>query len=199
MRVIDLSHNNLTPHGIQYLVTQLQTGNCLVFSQLEDLNLAGNPLDEASSQALANAIGELRTQDKLSLSKLDMTDTSCGAGGAADFVRLGHLRVLNIFNNRLGSDGFVALAKVLQGGHPTLETLDVGGNQATEAGVVALLQAFTVKTESFRNSLKLVVVGGNESGPTIETLVKEIKKVHPEMDIARDKPRKQQEDGMVQT
>jgi Ran GTPase-activating protein (RanGAP) involved in mRNA processing and transport len=163
------------------------------------LNLAGNPLDEASSQALANAIGELRTQEKLLLSNLDMTDTSCGAGGAVDLVRLGHLRVLNIFNNRLGSDGFVALAKVLQGGHPTLETLDVGGNQATEAGVVALLQAFTVKTESFRNSLKLVVVGGNESGPTIETLVKEIKKVHPEMDIARDKPRKQQEDGMVQT
>jgi Ran GTPase-activating protein (RanGAP) involved in mRNA processing and transport len=170
-----------------------------VFSQLEDLNLAGNPLDEASSQALANAIGELRTQDKLSLSNLDMTDTSCGAGGAVDLVRLGHLRVLNIFNNRLGSDSFVALAKVLQGGHPTLETLDVGGNQATEAGVVALLQAFTVKTESFRNSLKLVVVGGNESGPTIETLVEEIKKVHPEMDIARDKPGKQQEDGMVQT
>jgi hypothetical protein len=63
---------------------------------------------------------------------------------------------------------------------------------------VYLLLAITVKTESFRNSVKLVVVGGNESGPTVETLVKEIKKVHPKMDIAQEKPQKQQEDGMGQ-
>jgi Ran GTPase-activating protein (RanGAP) involved in mRNA processing and transport len=200
LQILDLSHNNLSPTGIQYLANQLQEGGCSL-PQLDELNIAGNQLDEASSQALAVAFGDLRIKEKLSISRLDMTDTSCGVNGAVDLIRLSQLKNLILFNNRLGSDGFVALAKVLQGGHPTLETLDVGGNEATEAGVVALVQAFTIKSESFQNALRLVVVGGNASGPTIETVVKEIKKVHPEMDIARDKAGKQQQqsDGTGQT
>jgi hypothetical protein len=197
LRVLDLSHNKLTPASIQYLASKLQQGSCL-FPQLEDLNFAGNKLDEVSSQALAAALGDLSTARSTPISKLDMTDTSCGIGGAVDLVRFAQLNVLNLFNNRLGSDGFVALSKVFQGGHPTMETLDVGGNKATEAGVVALLQSFTVKSESFENTLRVVVVGGNETGPTVETVVKEITKVYPEMDVARDKPRKQESDQMNQ-
>lgn len=190
LRVLDLSHNNLSPAGIHYVAAQLEQSVCCL-SQLEELNLAGNQLDENSCQAFAAALGNLNVQDKIKLSHLDMTDTSCGINGAIDLIRLVQLRSLILFNNKLGSDGLLTLATVLQGGHPTLETLDAGGNEATEAGVVALLQAFTIKNESFENALRLLVVGGNESGPMVETVVKEIEQVHPEIDIARDKPRKQ--------
>jgi UDP-N-acetylglucosamine:LPS N-acetylglucosamine transferase len=67
----------------------------------------------------------------------------------------------------------------------------LGGNEATEAGVVALLQAFTQQSddENKSNLLRLLVVGGNQGGPTIETVVQEVQKLHPQLDIARDKPR----------
>jgi hypothetical protein len=88
------------------------------------------------------------------------------------------------------------MSKVLTGGHTSLVTLDVGGNDASEAGVVSLLQALLSSRPSDKDgtesTLRLLVVGGNKSGPTVESLVQEIKRIHPDLDIARDKPRKNQ-------
>ena len=107
---------------------------------------------------------------------------------------LGKLQSLHLFNNSLGSDGFIALAPTLRGGHPTLEHLDLGGNLANQASVVALLSALLENPEAISNVLRVIVVGANESGDAVEQIAKQIKAVHPELDIARDKKSKKKPD-----
>lgn len=191
LKVLDLSHNHITPQGVQNLAIKLLEGNGFPPS-LYDLNLAGNQIGEASTQALAKAFRVMRSQKRLSLSKLDMTDTSCGVKGALDLIRFSQLKSLTLFNNRMKSEGFEILATALRGGHPTLEALDLGGNEADEAGVVALLRPLTCKSDSFENVLRLVVVGGNAGGAAVEAVVEEIERLDPELDIARDKRKQQQ-------
>ena len=189
LEILDLSYNAIGPTGMEHFARALQEGTCAI-KNLRELNLAGNVLNEESVQELASSFAELTSKDELSLAMLDMTDTSCGVGGAIDLIQLSILKNLVLFNNRLGSDGFIEIAKTLQGGHPNLETLDVGGNKASEAGVVALLQPLAFAAD-FQNTLRLLVVGGNGSGPSVETLVQGIKSVHLKLDIARDKPKGQ--------
>jgi Ran GTPase-activating protein (RanGAP) involved in mRNA processing and transport len=199
MRVFDISTNNLTNVSINYFFSRLLESDVsgLYFSNLQKLILTGNSLNEECCRNIATAI---RRGPLLSLKELDVTGTNCSVRGAmalismnanddGDEINQSSLKQLNLFGNQLGSDGFVELSKVLQGGHPTLESLDLGGNEATEAGVVALLQAFTAVDNDTKNSLRLLVVGGNRGGPTIETIVQEIQRVHPKLDVARDKPR----------
>jgi hypothetical protein len=38
--------------------------------------------------------------------------------------------------------------------------------------------------------LRTLVVGGNQGGPDLEAVIQELKEVHPELDIARDRIRK---------
>ena len=96
-----------------------------------------------------------------------------------------------------------------------MEYLDLGGNNASEEAVVALVQglteplvvvhqtAATVAAENKdddtipknRNKLRVLVVGGNGGGPALEKAVKVVNKVHPELDIARTKVKKNEGDG----
>jgi hypothetical protein len=189
LQILDLSHNNITSKGVLLLASRLQEAMAYL-PALGDLNLAGNTLNEESVQSLAGTLGKLKSEGKSALHSLDMTDTSCGIGGAVDMIRLGQLTLLRLFNNKLGSEGFLELAKVLRGGHATLENLDLGGNNAQEAGVVALLHALSIKDDTIDSKLKLVVIGGNEGGQAVEQMVKEVLRTWPGLDIARDKPRK---------
>ncbi|KAG7344379.1 leucine rich repeat LRR-containing protein [Nitzschia inconspicua] len=195
LQVLDLADNNLSSAVFCDFFTEvLRTeSKYSLLSHLRKLNLSGNTLDEKSCQQLAASITEGRLQY---LHELDVTRTFCGVNGAMALVQCNlndpsqcSLKVLTLFGNKLGSDGFVQLSKALEGGHPMLESLDLGGNDATEAGVVALLQALT-STNTTANVLRLLVVGGNQGGDTVEALVKEIKRKHPELDIARDNPGK---------
>jgi len=43
--------------------------------------------------------------------------------------------------------------------------------------------------EATENTLRVLVVGGNTGGPALEKVVKEVQKVHPDLDVARDKPK----------
>ena len=175
------------------------------FSNLQKLILIGNTIDD-DGECCEKLVTAIRQGPFSSLEELDMTETKCTVRGAKALISLNthcddntaitsssSLKNLNLFGNKLGSDGFVELSKVLRGGHPTLESLDLGGNEATEAGVVALLQAFTQhrsnNSENTTNSLRLLVVGGNQGGPTVETVVQEVQKLYPQLDIARDKPK----------
>jgi Leucine-rich repeat (LRR) protein len=188
LRSLDVSSNQIGPLGIQHLAEKLKAGQSGLCG-LEELNLSHNRLNEESTGALAHAIGDATSNNELALTRLDMTDTSCGVGGVMDFLQFSRLEELTVFDNRLGSDGFVALAKCLTGGHPYMSTLDIGGNEATEAGVVALLQPLTQKSDGFDNALRLLVVGGNATGPTVESVCSEIKAVHPEIEVLREKPK----------
>jgi Leucine Rich Repeat/Leucine Rich repeat len=199
LQVLDLSNNNLTQDALQDFFSKLVENNSRQchLRQLRKLNLSGNTLDEESCNHLAACIAEGPLE---SLCDLDVSKTSCGVNGAVALIRSNNtdgssrgVKILNLFGNQLGSEGFVHLSKHLEGGHPILESLDLGGNEATEAGIVAVLQPLIRQNcTGKKNALRLLVVGGNQGGPTVETLVKDIQTMHPELDVARDKPGRNQ-------
>lgn len=199
LHVLDLAHNNLSCIGAEWLAKGIESRSSPLF-QLVELNLAGNNLGENGVQLLANALcarHQLEGSSK-SLEKLDLTNTNCGTQGAIDIITKGNLKSLCLFNNSLGSDGFMALATAINGGHATLEDLDLGGNQANQAAVVVLLGALIEQNPQSEgvspadNSLKLLVVGGNEGGDAVEQIAAKIQQVHPTLDIARDKKAQRQ-------
>ena len=192
--ILDLSNNGITATGATHLAEGLQKSAPL--SNLVELNLAGNQLGENGVKVLASALEAHNQMDgsTATLKKLDLTNTNCGVQGAKDIIALGKLQSVHLFNNHLGSDGFIALAPTLKGGHESLEHLDLGGNGANQASVVALLSALLQSPEAVQNVLKVIVVGANESGDAVEQIVKQIKQVHPALDIARDKKSKKPSD-----
>jgi hypothetical protein len=68
------------------------------------------------------------------------SDHKCGVAGAVTAVRDSRVASLRLFNNNLGPEGFRG-AREHSAGHPTLVSLDLAGNRADEASVVALLSA----------------------------------------------------------
>lgn len=189
LKIWNLSDNILTETGVSYLAEGL-TSEGLSLSKLEVLNLSGNELGGTGTKLLANALETRCTMEGVSAVKtLDLTNTNCGIEGSKEISQRGNLQTLHLFNNRLGSDGFCALASVLKGGHPTLAYLDLGGNGADQASVVVLLNALleTSPNTTFSNRLSTLVVGGNESGSAVEQIVVKVKEVHPSLEIARDK------------
>jgi len=124
------------------------------------------------------------------LKNLDLTDTNCGTEGACAALMSGGLTTLRLFNNKLGSDGFYSVSKLLQGGHPSIQHLDLGGNLADEDSVIALLDAVgTLKDDEARTSkLSVLEIGGNKFGERAEAALRRLKKVWPHLDVAHDKP-----------
>ncbi len=186
---LDLSYNNLT--SISCLAEKLHTSSTdsHYFSQLQNLNLTGNTL---GSNILSSM--ECNPDWISSLKELDLSHTSCDIPAAVELIRCcntqnSSLKKLTLFGNELGSDGFLELSKVLQGGHLSLEYLDLGGNKAEQSAVVSLVLALESPIEG-DNKLKVLVVGGNTGGEELEKAVKEVQKVHPNLDIARDKTKK---------
>jgi hypothetical protein len=183
LTVLDLSNNKISTPGALSLSECLH-GDSTCLARLIDLTLAGNPLGEDGVVALtARAFPVLQA--------LDLTDTKCGVAGAVAAVRNSCVSSLRLFNNNLGPEGFRALEETLRGGHPTLVSLDLAGNRADEASVVALLSALIIPDTSFESKLRTLIVGGNKGGSDVEAMVKRIKEVRPEIDIARDKIAKQ--------
>jgi hypothetical protein len=195
-QIWDLSNNGITTKGINLLSVRLR--NAAFLTKLVTLNLAGNVLGDEGVKQLAKALQSRHSLDSVStLTHLDLSNTQCGPQGAIDIIRLGRLKELHLFNNKLGSDGFLALAPTLRGGHSTLELLDLGGNGADQAAVVVLLSALIEASETAESnvdcggSLKVLIVGGNESGDAVEQIVGKIRKQNPSLDIARDKKQNQ--------
>jgi hypothetical protein len=119
------------------------------------------------------------------------------------------LHTLRLGDNRTGlgsSTAWTALAATLRDVYgtslhtapraatttPSLHTLDLSGNGADEASVAALLQAvLDVAQQNHDDEVVLLpqclIVGGNETGERVESLVRQIQQIRPTMDIARDK------------
>ena len=200
LRRLDLSYNNLT--SISCLANQLHLhsdgislNDCHYFSNIRTLDLSGNPLGQSILDAFDSNPAWI-----MSLEELDLSHTSCKSSGAVELIRRSNsrkssLKKLNLFGNGLASDGFLELSKVLHGGHMSLNYLDLGGNGAIESAVVTLVEVLKNKMENddgtgSQNTLRVLVVGGNKGGAALEKAVKEVQKVHPELDIARDKTKK---------
>jgi len=199
MKILSIADNGIGPAGLEFL-----TDNLKDMPQLEELNLANNPLDEGSVEKFGKVLGILKSDDsvaKSQLSKLDMTGAQCGIRGASSLIEHGKLQELRLFNNQLGNGFANQLQGALKGGHPTLSMLDVGGNGASDDEVAALLEALTMVDEdkpSFQNELKVLLVGGNKTGPRVEEMVKKVHAIFPDIDIARDKPKTEQQQQQQQ-
>ena len=177
--LLDLSSNNIGKDGATSLSSSLAK-----WTSLKDLRLAGNAILQGGVEALMN---ELVVSD-CALKSLDLSQTSCGAQGAAAAVKCTKLTSLRLFNNKLGSDGFETLIPLLKGGHASLVNLDLGGNDASEEAVVRLLNSIADAAD-FESKLRVLEIGGNSGGDAVEEAIKRVKQVHPGLDIARDKPK----------
>ena len=194
--VVDISENSITKDGIKTFAQSLVES----WPNLVELKIAKNELDDESLTSLMKSLitrsdgaSEEQTDKKNStLKNLDMSCTTCGIEGAKAALMSGGITTLRLFNNRLGSDGFHSIAPLLQGGHPSIENLDLGGNSADEVSVVALLHAIAEKDGcGFISKLCVLEIGGNKFGDDAAEALKKLKLVYPKLDVAHDKPVKE--------
>ena len=191
LTMLDLSNNNIGAKGAEALTSSLWNGQATCWPTLFDLRLAKNNLSETGVMSLMSAVSSDHDEPRNEvLQSMDLTQTNCGVVGATVAVRSQSLSSLRLFNNELGFEGFETLAPLLQGGHRSLVNLDLGGNDASEAAVVKLLTAIadTPENEIFVSALRVLEIGGNQGGERVEEAVSKLKQVHPELDVARDRP-----------
>ncbi len=193
LKVLDLSENSITSDGASSLAASLLNS----WPTLVELNLSKN---ELKSEGVASVLGALVSRDgtiqsdpakerNSTLKILDLSCTSCGIEGAKTALLSSGLATLRLFNNELGSVGFHSIATLLQGGHPSIENLDLGGNNADEVSVVALLNAIAYKTENGPASkLSVLEIGGNMFGAEAQEALEKLTQAWPLLDVAHDKP-----------
>jgi hypothetical protein len=189
---LDLSRNNISLEGISSLITFLHQKNeqpgTGTLHHLQKLDLSNNPLSEEGVCLLVNR-GFAKFYDN-SLRFLDLSETNCGVQGACTALTQSKVASLRVYNNLLGSEGFLAISELIQDSAvaPQLENLDLAGNNADINSVVSLLKAILKRESSEGHSrLRSLVIGGNASGTEVEEIVERIRQIRPEMDIARDK------------
>mmetsp|Transcript_40295 Transcript_40295/g.121363 ORF Transcript_40295/g.121363 Transcript_40295/m.121363 type:complete len:499 (-) Transcript_40295:18-1514(-) len=200
LRMLDLSRNGITSIGAQKLSEALsadaQKDGKQSFSDLGELRLAGNSLESdgvryicMSLQQRAGMQDELKAGGNAALNVLDLSETHSGPDGAAAALRCGALSSLTLFNNDLGTDGFYAIATWLRGGHPSIETLDLGGNRAGEEAVAMLLREIMApSTDETQSALRTLVLGGNSFGNIVAAALEELQIARPDLDVAHDRP-----------
>jgi len=209
LSVLDLSENSITKDGVKVLAESLTRS----WPDLVELKLAKNELESEGVIALMESL--ITRSDKVdysteeeekkkkkknaTLDNLDISCTNCGIEGAKAALMSGGLTTLRLFNNRLGSDGFYAIAPLLRGGHSSIENLDLGGNNADEDAVVALLNSIadyhntasgtTINEGSnFTSTLSVLEIGGNKFRNDAMEALNRLKLVFPKLDVAHDKP-----------
>jgi Leucine Rich repeat len=194
-KILDFSHNALTATCAAVLGDSLKTkNNSSVLPKLSEINLSGNAIGTHGVQAVVTGLACLGH-----VKSLDLSETACGVDGAVAATRnageMG-LHSLRLYNNKLGSTGFLAMAEALAdsiANNSSLRALDVAGNGADQAAVVTLLQALLecLTRDSSSVTLNCLVIGGNQGGKDVENMVRQILAIRPDMDIARDKIKRQ--------
>lgn len=196
---LDLSENSITSDGARVFAGSLVNS----WPSLVELKLAKNDL---GSEGVTSMMGSLRTRSNgatddaaktknQSLKNLDLTCTGCGKEGANAALNSACLTTLRLFNNRLGSEGFRSISAFLHGGHPSIENLDLGGNNAGEDAVIELLNAIADKVDDGAASkLSVLEIGGNKFGDKAMEALTRLKQVWPHLDVAHDKPIQEETD-----
>jgi Ran GTPase-activating protein (RanGAP) involved in mRNA processing and transport len=196
---LDLSENSIISDGARVFAGSLVNS----WPSLVELKLAKNDL---GSEGVTSMMGSLRTRSNgatddaaktknRSLKNLDLTCTGCGKEGANAALNSACLTTLRLFNNRLGSEGFRSISAFLHGGHPSIENLDLGGNNAGEDAVIELLNAIADKVDDGAASkLSVLEIGGNKFGDKAMEALTKLKQVWPRLDVAHDKPIQEETD-----
>lgn len=193
LSLLDLSENSITSDGARALAESL-VGS---WPSLVELKLANNDL---GSEGVTSVMESLRTRtaganddadtiQNQSLQNLDLTCTGCKKEGAIAALSSNCLATLRLFNNRLGSEGFRSFSALLRGGHPSIVSLDLGGNNADEESVVVLLNAIAdIADDGIVSKLAVLEIGGNKFGAKAMEALAKLKQACPHLDVAHDKP-----------
>jgi len=171
LRQLDLSNNQIGHIGAKALAIALREN----WKELLVLRIANNPLGSDGVREISSAINGFE--------ELDLSQTSCGVAGAKSTLLRG-IRTLRLFNNQLGSNGFLEIAKLLP--KTNIVELDLGGNKANADSMMELLRSLLDVKET---SLKVLIIGANQTSMEVEYLVEKVKEIHPTLDVARDKPK----------
>ena len=187
--VLDLSDNSITKDGIKALAESL-VGS---WPNMVEVKLAKNELENVGVESLMECLvkrSEINNSTSTCITNLDLSCTNCGIEGARATLMNGtHLTTLRLFNNRLGSNGFHSIAPLLRGGHSSIANLDLGGNNADEDAVVALLNAIADKEgRTFTSKLAVLEIGGNKFGDAAMEALTHLNLSWPKLDVAHDKP-----------
>jgi Ran GTPase-activating protein (RanGAP) involved in mRNA processing and transport len=193
LTILDLSENSITSDGARVFAESL-VGS---WPSLVELKLANNDLGSVGVTSVMESLRTRRvwaTNDadmtkNQSLQNLDLTCTGCEKEGAIAALNSICLTTLRLFNNRLGSEGFRSCSTLLRGGHISIESLDLGGNNADEESVVVLLNAIADKVDDgIASKLAVLEIGGNKFGAKAMEALTQLKQVWPRLDVAHDKP-----------
>ena len=200
--MLDLSSNQITQEGAAMISTALAVDNgTALMSSLRELRLSNNDIGGEGIVSVCRNLVQVpqwksdddsnKLGSNSTLTILELCKTNCGADGFAATMKCGALTKLRLFGNRMGSSAFAAAAPLLRGGHPSIQELDIGGNDAKEDAVENLLREIiaTDIDNAFDSTLRVLEIGGNEIGENVELALKDLKGVRPELDVARDKPK----------
>ena len=197
LSILDMSDNSITQDGAKVFAQSLANNS---WPDLVELKMAKNELGSEGVGLIMRALSKRLDQQQSSreecsdkknstLQNVDLSSTNCGVEGAKAALMSGNLHTLRLFGNRIGSEGFESISPLLIGGHPTIENLDLGGNDAGEDAVVELLNAIANKEGcSFESKLAVLEIGGNTFGDRAMEALNELKRVWPHIDVAHDKP-----------
>lgn len=191
---LNISHNRIGANG----AASISESFLFVDSScpLQQLNVAGNPIGPAGVRAIASKLQQrediqihpnsFNIPTCTSLRELDLSNTGCGIEGAVAILQCGgNLHSVRLFDNDL-RDGFLHISRLLAGGHPNLQLLDLGGNRASEDAVCTLLESL-LQDHSLPSTLQVLELGGNQFTNTCEELLKQIKIKIPTLDIVHNR------------
>ena len=193
LEIMDISENGITTDGVKKLAASLIHS----WPDLVEMKIAKNEIGSDGVSAILESLvtrggtSESGTESgkNSALKNLDFSYTNCGVEGAKAALRSGGLHTLRLFGNTIGSDGFDAIAPLLRGGHPSIENLDLGGNNAEEDSVVRLLDSIAdKKDDSTQSKLAVLEIGGNKFGDKAMEALTRLQSVWPDLDVAHDKP-----------
>jgi Ran GTPase-activating protein (RanGAP) involved in mRNA processing and transport len=192
LEILDISDNDISHGGAEQLAKSL----CHSWPDLVELKIAKNDIGSDGVMVILGSMVTRSDKDNNSTEKndkiktLDLSYTNCGADGARAALMSGGVSALRLFGNKIGSEGFQAIAPLLRGGHPNIENLDLGGNNADEDSVVILLDAIAETSNDDSPDSRLVVleIGGNKFGENAMEALNRVKSVWPDLDVAHDKP-----------
>jgi Ran GTPase-activating protein (RanGAP) involved in mRNA processing and transport len=192
LEILDISDNDISYGGAEQLAKSL----CHSWPDLVELKIAKNDIGSDGVMAILGSMVTTRsdkdnnsTEKNDKINTLDISYTNCGADGARAALMSGGVSTLRLFGNKIGSEGFQAIAPLLRGGHPNIENLDLGGNNADEDSVVILLDAIAETSDDSPDSRLVVLeIGGNKFGENAMEALNRVKSVWPDLDVAHDKP-----------
>ncbi|KAJ0036676.1 hypothetical protein NQD34_005353 [Periophthalmus magnuspinnatus] len=127
----------------------------------EDLNLSHSSLNDIQFKSLCSGLSNCKLQS-LNLSSCKLTETLCEDLVPALSSTTSHLRVLQLFGNQIGDQGFKRLCEALQSPHSKVQELDLQFCHVTATS----MEHLSMVLSSGPSQLLKVNLSRNEVGDT---------------------------------